>query len=111
MEEILLKLGFVKQEKAMWIGYHDYLLDELNHDYPHFLRVTISLPRGVTENTVNFEHRCAKIILHRNFDRTRISTYLAEGDSKLVYEGLLNSREDLLFILYNTGVFNISKIV
>lgn len=101
MEKILQELGFIRQEKDCWIGFNDYLLDDLNPEYPHFLRVTVHVSRWTTGN---IEQRCSKIIIHRSFDRLTVDYTLESGDSKVVYVGLLETEEDLKFILNKTGI-------
>lgn len=104
MKEILEKYNFVKTEKNKWVFWDDYLLSDINSKYPYFLYCTIHIPRNkkLKEETVNIEYDCTKIILHRHYNLE----YWNEDDSnqgyydtKLVYEGLLETEEDLLFLL------------
>lgn len=106
MREILEKFGFVKQDKNTWAFWDDYLLDDLNPNYPHFLRVTVHIPKG---KGGNIEYQVAKVILHRSFDRQNIHTHLQDGDSKLVYEGFLETQEDFEFVLNKTGIFPLTN--
>lgn len=104
----LTKYGFEKTEKNQWIGWYDYLLKDINSQYGYYLRATLHVPRDAYLNSDRLEHRMYKVMLHRYFEEGNIDKQMDEGEAKLVYEGLIESDEDLDFILKKTGVIPIA---
>lgn len=95
------KYNFKKTEKDLWIGWHDYLLSDINPEYGYFLYATLHYPRKPYLESDNLE---CKIILHRYYQYSRVEQNLEEGESEMVYKGLIENNSDLEFILKKTGI-------
>lgn len=108
MEDILNKYNFKKTEKDLSVFSKDYFLESINGDYGYYLHATLSIPKK-TSNT-DLEYNFSKLIIHRykNY-RERLDEYLADGESRVLYYGLIENEEDLKFILTKTGVISAGK--
>jgi hypothetical protein len=100
----LEKYGFEKTKKNQWIGWHDYLLKDINSKYGYYLRATLHVPRDAYLNSDLLEHRMYKVMLHRYFLEGDIDRQVEEGEAIVVYVGLIESDEDLDFVLKKTGI-------
>lgn len=95
--------GFVKTEKNLWMGWKDYLLDDLPGSYGYYLRATLHEP--CKNDSPDITNNMYKVLVHRYaFDRDRIEEWLKEGESRIVYEGLIESEEYFEKLLINLGI-------
>ena len=95
-KEILENHGFKKTEKNKLIYWDDYLLDDVNPELGYFLHATISYPK---KDWGRLEYNFSTIVLHRYYDYQQWSKDSDYYDTQKVFEGLIESEEDLLFIL------------
>ena len=104
------KYNFKKTEKDLWVGWHDYLLTDINPEYGFFLKATLHYPRKAwLESKGDIEHRMFKIILHRYYSYERIEEFLKDRESEVVYKGLIENNEDLDFLLHKLGILDKEK--
>ena len=95
-KEILEKYGFKKTENNRGMYCDDYLLDDINPEYGHFLYATISVPK---KDWGRLEYNFSTIVLHRYYNYEQ---WIEDGDyydTQKVFEGNIDSEEDLLFVL------------
>ena len=104
MELNIKKYGFVKTEKDFWIGWHDYLLKGINPKYGYYLYATLHYPRNAYLKSNDISFRMCKIILHRYYDYEYFENQFKEGESQIVYRGLIENDEDLEFLLVKLGI-------
>lgn len=99
----LEKHGFVKTEKNIWVGWKDYLLDDFLSNYGYYLRATLHEP--YKNDSPDITNHMYKIIVHRYaIDREHIEQWLQEGESRIVYKGLIESEEYFEKLLINLGI-------
>lgn len=99
----ILKYNFIKAEKNMWMGWKDYVGGSTINEYGYYLHASIHAP--YTSNSTDVTFDMYKIIVHRSsFDRKDIERRLAEGESKIVYYGLIESEEYFEKLLINLGI-------
>jgi len=104
------KYNFKKTEKDLWVGWHDYLLTDINAEYGFFLKATLHYPRKAwLESKGDIEHRMFKIILHRYYSYESFERTFEDGESYLVYKGLIENNEDLDFLLHKLGIVDKEK--
>lgn len=77
------------------------MLTDINPKYPYFLYATLHVPKKISGE---LEYDVCKIILHRHYNLDLWNKESEYYDTKVVYEGLIESSEDLTFILKNTGI-------
>lgn len=100
----LYKHGFEKLPRKLWVSWDDYVLEEINSEYGYYLRATLHYPIKQYVDSKSLEYRMSKIILHRHLSYERFEDNLKDGESKLVYHGLIESDEDLEFLLVKLGI-------
>lgn len=94
IEQLAISQGFTKTLKNKWVYWNDYLLKDVNPNYPYFLYATLHIPKKITGK---IEYDVCKIILHRYYDLNFWNEESDYYDTKPVYEGLIESYEDLIF--------------
>lgn len=102
--DILFK--YTKCEKDNWMGWRDYISEELNPNYPYYLRHSVHLPRIIIPESKNAEHNQVLIYVHRyyrgivEYDYGK-TIYSEErlGESKCVFRGHIGSMEELYLVL------------
>lgn len=99
--EELSKIGFVKTEKNKWVYWDDYILDDINPEYGYFLYVTVSFPK---KDWGSLEYNFSKIILHRHYNYEMWCEMEDYYDCNKIYEGNIDSIEDLEWLLNKTGI-------
>jgi len=105
----LSKFGYRKAEKNFWVGYEDYYHNELLPGvYGYYLHSTIHKPVESFSKSKDLVDKMHKIIVHRydptNTSGKQIDQYLDEGESRVVYLGLIESEQDLEFLLPKLGI-------
>lgn len=87
----IIKQGFVKRNRDEWIGWTDYYLGTISGKMGYYLSATLHKPRM---------DKTYKIYVHRYLGKDdRIEDRLEEGESKIVYEGTINSATELKQLL------------
>jgi hypothetical protein len=83
-----------------------YLFEDFNPSYGYFLRATVHIPNGRVSNVDRLDYRFSKIYVHRCriTDAVQFERNVEEGESELVYKGLIESDEDLTFLLSKLGI-------
>lgn len=98
-EQELFDLGFEKTVKNCWIGWKDYILNEIQGDYGYYLRITIHIPKfALWCNQEMF----TKILIHRYYngeEPERIDEFLQNNESEQIYVGNIRSKEHLQQLL------------
>jgi len=93
-QEDIESLGFRKTLKNQWVGYYDYLLEDLPGEYPYFLKATLHIDR--------FDNKYHKIYVHRFFDETcsrSIEGSLNYGESECIYKGDIKNKSEFKKLL------------
>jgi hypothetical protein len=98
--ENIIEQGFNKTLKNKWVFWNDYVLEDINPEYSYFLYATLHVPK---KESKDIEYNFCKIILHRHYDLDFWNEESDYYDTKTVYEGLIESNEDLTFLLKKTG--------
>lgn len=103
----IIEKYFKKTDKNIWVTWNDYILkDYLNPEYGFYLTSTIHCPIENYLNSDRLEDRMYKIFLHRVYNRETFERDVEDNESMLVYRGLIESDEDLKFLLYKLGIVN-----
>jgi len=102
-KETIEKHGFIKTEKNKWMGWKDYVYNNLRNDYGYFLRATIHEPTSYSGNDIYY--KMFKIIIHRYaYDVKTVDEWLEQGESNVVYLGLIPTEEYFETLLGNLGI-------
>lgn len=99
--EDIENIGFIKRLKNEWIGWNDYKADILNPEYGYFMRVTLHVPRPLKPKEQ------FKIYVHRYLisEDAKIEEQLKQGESELVYKGLIKNKSELVKLLKQLGIW------
>jgi len=90
-EDDINEEGFIKREKDQWAGWNDFYLDTISGQVGYFLSATLHKPR--MDNIY-------KIYLHRHLaEDTKIEDKLKEGESELVFKGVIKNKSELRRIM------------
>ncbi len=90
--------GFKKSQKDSWIGYRDYYSNDVTGELGYYLYATLHTPRVPNDSY--------KILIHRHYepDKPIKDTDLHDGESKVVFEGKIQSKLDLEEMLIRVGI-------
>lgn len=96
-QEDIESLGFEKRLNNQWIGWDDYILDDISGEYGYFLQCTLHAPK-----MDNFY----KIYVHRylNEDVNTIESSINNGESELVYKGAIKNKSELKKLMVQLGI-------
>lgn len=92
-----------KTNKDQCYGFEDYYSGDVNPNYGYFLYYTLHVPKLFNKSN-KIEDNLFKIILHRNFKSNNdetidIDEQLKNGESKVVFEGIIKNLSKLKSIL------------
>jgi hypothetical protein len=88
-----------KTNKDQCYGFEDYYSGDVNPNYGYFLYYTLHVPKLFNKSN-KIEENLFKIILHRYYNETtNINEQVKNGESKVVFEGLIKNISKLKSIL------------
>lgn len=99
-EDVLKKYGLIKTEKNTSVFRDDYLMN-INSKYDYFLQAILSVPK---KDWDNLEYNFSILTVHRVYNYEEWREKGDFYDFKVVYEGKIDTEEDLEFILTKTCV-------
>ena len=100
----LNNFGFTKSDNKVWAFYEDWFKSDINPEYSYYLTASIHIPIQAYQKD-SLESKFCNIYVHRSTDiATLYYKDKRSDDYKLVYSGLIESSEDLKFILTKLGI-------
>lgn len=99
-QDDLFELGFEKTIKNCWIGWNDYILNEIQGEYGYYLRITIHIPK--VDKWGGSQEMLTKILIHRYYngeEPNRMEEFLNDGESEQIYLGNIRNKEHLKQLL------------
>lgn len=92
-----------KTNKDQCYGFEDYYSGDVNPNYGYFLYYTLHVPK-LFNKSKKIQDNLFKIILHRHFisnndETTNIDEQLKNGESKVVFEGVIKNLSKLRTVL------------
>ena len=98
-KEEIHELGFIKTLKNAWIGWEDYILNEIQGEYGYYLRITLHIPKVALWDN---QEMLTKILIHRYYngeEPERLEEFLHDKESEQIYLGNIRSKEHLKQLL------------